>query len=379
MLYHAPTLTARDHERVDRIRALHESLSYAVTNAPTRWQTLFRRDALARAVRGSIAIEGLELSVEDAIAIGEGESAIDASPRAVAAAEGFTMAKSYVLELATDPHFEYSDALIRSLHYMMMRHDASANPGRWRSGPTNLLDPSQKETVYDGPDAGEIPELARELFHHLNENERSSTPAVVRGAVAYMNLLLLQPFSDGNGRMARCLQSLVTARAEPRAPEYGSLSEYLGANTAAYRAAMKQVSGRRWEPSRDIRSWLDFCLTAHEQHLQTLLNRARDMERLWDLLEAEVHRHELPERVICALLDAAGGSRVRNAMYRSAAEISDQVAGRDLVQAVGAGLLVSQGDGRGRYYKRSEELRAIRDRTHAPERARNGAVAAAVG
>jgi Fic family protein len=376
MLYQAPTLTARDHERVDRIRALHESLSYAVTTAPARWQTLFRRDALARAVRGSIGIEGFDVSVEDAIAIGEGESAVDAAPAAVAAAEGFTMAKSYVLELATDPHFEYSDALVRSLHYMMLRHDPSKNPGRWRAGPTNLLDPATEETLYDGPDAAAIPKLARELFDHLNQSERSAVPAVVRGAVAYANIVLLQPFSDGNGRMARCVQTLVTARAEPRAPEYGSLSEYLADHLPAYHKAMRQVAGRRWDPSHDIRPWLDLCLTAHEEHTQTLLDRARDMKRLWDLLEAEVRRRDLPARVICGLLDAAMGSRVRNAMYRSAAEISDQVAGRDLVQAVAAGMLVSRGDGRGRFYVSSEHLRTVSDRTRAADGRRNGALRA---
>jgi hypothetical protein len=179
--------------------------------------------------------------------------------------------------------------------------------------------------------------------------------------------------------MARCIQALVNACAEQRAPQYGSISEYLGANMDAYRTAMKPVSGRRWDPSRDIRPWLDFCLAAHEEQAQLLLNRARDMKRLWDLLEAEVRRHDLPVRVICALVDAALGSRVRNAMYRSAAEISDQVAGRDLVQTVAAGLLVNRGDGRGRYYERSEQLRAIRDRTRPPERAQARVAAAAVG
>ena len=376
MLYQAPTLTARDHERIDRIRVLHESLSYAVTTAPARWQTLFRRDTLARAVCGSIGIEGFVVSVEDAIAIGEGESAVDADPAAIAAAEGFTMAKSYVLELATDPHFEYSDALVRSLHYMMLRHDPSKNPGRWRSGPTNLLDPATEEIIYDGPDAAAIPKLARELFDDLNESERSATPVVVRGAVAYANIILLQPFSDGNGRMARCVQTLVTARAEPRAPEYGSLSEHLAMHAPAYHKAIRQVAGRRWDPTRDIRPWLDLCLDAHEEYTQTLLDRARDMKRLWDLLEAEVRRRDLPARVICGLLDAAMGSRVRNAMYRSAAEISDQVAGRDLVHAVSAGLLVSRGDGRGRYYVSSEHLRAVSDRTRAADGRRMGTLRA---
>jgi hypothetical protein len=57
---------------------------------------------------------------------------------------------------------------------------------------------------------------------------------------------------------------------------------------------------------------------------------------------------------------------VRNATYRPVAEISDQLAGRDLKLAVSAGLLVPKGERRGRYYERSDRLRRIREQTREP-------------
>ena len=47
------------------------------------------------------------------------------------------------------------------------------------------------------------------------------------------NLVMIHPFRDGNGRMARCLRTLVLARAGILAPVFSSVEEYLRRNTRA--------------------------------------------------------------------------------------------------------------------------------------------------
>jgi hypothetical protein len=80
---------------------------------------------------------------------------------------------------------------------------------------------------------------------------------------------------------------------------------------------------------------------------------------LWDELEREVAKRNLPERVIGAIGDAAMGFRVRSSTYRHFAEVSKVVASRDLRAAVESGLLVPTGERRGRIYRASEEIMAI--------------------
>jgi hypothetical protein len=67
-----------------------------------------------------------------------------------------------------------------------------------------------------------------------------------------------------------------------------------------------------------------------------------------------------------ALSDATLGYRVRNATYRSAAEISETLASRDLKLLVDSRLLVPDGEKRGRAYIASPALKAIRERTREP-------------
>ena len=362
MLFREPELDSREQEVLGEIEELKRILGYAVTATPRRWSGLLRRVALARAVRGSNSIEGYNVTVDDAIAAAEGEEPLDAGVEAWAAVKGYQSALTYVLQLADDPHFDYSKDLLRALHFMMLQYDLAKNPGRWRPGPIFVHDDDRGERVYEGPDARLVPVLMDELVTSLNDARRG-TPGIVRAAMAHLNLVMIHPFSDGNGRMARCLQTLVLARTGTLAPPFSSIEEYLGRNTRDYYDVLADVGAGEWHPERDTRPWIRFCLTAHFRQATTILRRSRELHRLWDALETEIHQRGIPERMLFALADAAMGLRVRNATYRPVAEISDQLESRDFKILVDQGLLVPRGERRGRFYVASPPLAEIRVKT----------------
>jgi hypothetical protein len=74
-------------------------------------------------------------------------------------------------------------------------------------------------------------------------------------------------------------------------------------------------------------------------------------------LEAQVSRAGLPERAVPALLYAATGGRLRRPFYADQAEVSDDVATRDLKACADAGILLPHGERRGRYYTANPEVR----------------------
>ena len=208
MVFATPTLTdveIRVHEAIDQLR---EKLSYSVSSR--KWIGLLSRVSRAKAIQGSNSIEGYNVTVEDALAAIDGEEPRDASSETWAAIVGYRDAMTYVLQLADDKHFGYSPGLIRSLHYMMAHYDLAKHPGRWRPGPVFVRNEATGERVYEGPDVELVPGLMDELIAELNS--ANSHPVMVRAAMAHLNLVMIHPFSDGNGRMARCLQSLVLAR-----------------------------------------------------------------------------------------------------------------------------------------------------------------------
>lgn len=314
----------------------------------SRWSGLLRQVLMARAVRGSNSIEGYQVSIEDAVAAGHGEDPLEAEVETWKAIKGYQSAMTYVVNLADDPHFRFTPELIRSLHYIMISHDLSKYPGRWRPGPVSVVDETKNEVVYRGPDSDLGPELMIELVQSLEQVE--GRPTIIRAAMAHLNLAMIHPFKDGNGRMARCLQTLVLAREGVVHPVMSSIEEYLGKNTREYYDVLTEVGAGSWNPHRDPKPWIRFCITAHYRQAVTVEHRSKALQEIWDTLERDVASRGLPERSIFAVAEAAMGHKIRNPIYRAQADVSLTVATKDLMALVEAEMLIPQGEKRGRYY-----------------------------
>jgi hypothetical protein len=122
---------------------------------------------------------------------------------------------------------------------------------------------------------------------------------------------------------------------------------------------LSRVGQGSWHPENDTRAWIRFNLKAHFQQAELLRVRADRTASVWGDLEELVKGRGLPERSIYALFDAAVGFRVRNSTYRPVAEVSEQVASRDLKAMVDADLLVALGEARGRSYTSAASLRDL--------------------
>lgn len=359
MIFEAPPLEEGDEIVLEGLDGLRRELRFYVST-PRRWFGTLRRATLARAVQGSNSIEGYHASVEDVAAVIDGEDPLDADEETRQAIAGYRDAMTYVLQLAHDPP-PIDESLIRSLHFMMIKYDLTKNPGRWRPGAIWVEDDDGR-TVYEAPDREDIDGLMAELVAAVNARDGHPT---VRAAMAHLNLTMIHPFSDGNGRMARCLQSLALATDGIVSPEFSSIEEYLGRNTSAYYAVLAGVGQGRWNPGRSARPWVRFCLTGHYRQAQIVLRRARETEALWDRCEQLVAARSLPPRSVPALCEAARGRRLRRSLYVKLVasgvgeQISDNLATRDLQALANAGVLDAQGEKRGRTYRATPELGAV--------------------
>jgi len=363
MIFQTPPMGVEEVAALKKIDELRRKLRSRVAQ-PRRWVGHVRRVLAARAIQGSNSIEGYDVSVEDALAAIGGEEPTDASVEDWNAVSGYRRAISYVLQLAQDGNFEHTPHIIRSLHFMITEYTLDASPGLWRSGPIWIRNHESGAVVYEGPPAEEVPELVENLTADLSAD--TETPVMLRAAMAHLNLVMIHPFRDGNGRMSRCLQTLVLARDQILAPQFSSIEEYLGRNTQSYYKVLQQVGGETWDPKRDARPWVRFCLEAHFIQASRVLRRVEESEEIWTRLEVVCPGKRLSERMLSALFDATVGLRVRNASYRSALkmwdeEISNQAATDDLRAMVNAGLLQRFGARRGTFYLAADPLKAIWD------------------
>jgi Fic family protein len=365
-VYQTPELSSDERDVLALIEKQRDELRDRVAE-PRRWNGSLRRMSFA----------GYDASLDDVVAAVDGEPTVGADAETEKALVGYRDAMTYVLQIADDETMSIDEGLLKGLQFMMLKHDLNKNPGRWRPGAIYVRRESTGDIVYKGPDAEQVPELIEEMLTQLREGD---CHVIVKAAMAHLNLVMIHPFSDGNGRMARCLQTLVLARDKIVVPVFSSIEEFLGRNTQTYYEVLGDVGQGSWHPNNDARPWVRFCLRAHFLQARTLLQRRQEIEALWLACFELVEKYGLAERCTAALMDAAYGLRVRRSSYQHAAnlswgeEIPDVTASRDLKAMVQKGLLLPVGERRSRHYLASDELKAIREEIRsrrAPREERN--------
>ena len=359
MIYQAPNLTNADQQVLEGISELRRTLRFRL-HQPRRWYGTLRRAAFARAVQGSNSIEGYHASDEDVAAVIEEEEPLDTREETRQAIAGYRDAMTYAMQLAKSKRTIDSSVLL-GLHFMIMKYKLQKNPGQWRPGPIWVEDKDGK-VLYTAPDRELVEDLVDKT---LEDIDQSTHPVMVTAAMAHLNLVMIHPWSDGNGRIARCLQTLALASEGFLDTVFSSIEEYLGRNTPSYYQGVSTVHNGAWDPKRNTRAWIEFCLTAHYRQACTLQRRIEQFEALWSRCEDLAARHRLPDRVVGALSDAARGRTwwrslyVKITRYSAGENISEMTGTRDLLAMHRAGLLDAIGEKRGRRYRATPELRAV--------------------
>jgi Fic family protein len=355
MIYASPPPTETDKDVLRLISNQRERLKVYTQSAPKRWFGSLRRTMMARAIQGSNSIEGYDASLDEAIAAVEDDpSLLDERTETWLAIRGYRNALTYICQAAQDPTFEFSKQFLKSLHFMMLGHDMSKHPGQWRPGSIYVVNQRTAQTVYEAPDAGLVNSLIDEFVVYLKSNAEEHS--LIKASMAHLNLTMIHPFKDGNGRMARALQTLILALDGMLHPVFSSIEEWLGRNTEEYYLILAHTGHGKWNPELSAQDWVRFCLKAHYQQAATLMRRNEEYAQVFDQVMLLVTRFRLDERSSVPLFNAALGQRLTNARYRGDAEVSELVASRDLKKLSDLGLLIPIGEKRGRIYRASPQL-----------------------
>ena len=225
---------------VERSRAIAETIRGIPVTAGVRR----RLNALniARAVRGTTAIEGTRISEDEALAVLEAASDRPVLPPSRARDEREVRNAQAALEFVqrivrTDPGRPLDEALIREIHRLTtdgLRYPGNV-PGEYRSHAVTVGN-------YRPPATGEeVRRLMAEFVRWFNQGEALRWDPIARAALAHFYVVSIHPFGDGNGRTSRAVESFMLCRAGIHAFGFYSLAnfyyehhhEYIDALTAA--------------------------------------------------------------------------------------------------------------------------------------------------
>lgn len=214
--------------------------------------------------------------------------------------------------------------------------------GRYRTGKMQVVSGAMgKEKVHYEAVAPELVKTEMDKFLEWVNNE-AILDGVLKAAIAHFWFIIIHPFDDGNGRIARAITDMLLARAEGSGERFYSMSSQVLAERKRYYEVLQKVQ----YSSSDITEWLDWflhclkhALLATESTTQKILRKAEFWKR---------HEHtpinERQRLILNKLFDDFEG-KLQTSKWAKITKTSTDTALRDIKDLLEKGILRQTADG----------------------------------
>jgi len=227
--------------------------------------------------------------------------------------------------------------------------------GRYRPGEMQVVSgPMGKEKVYfQAPPPDVVKKEMNEFLNWFNEENRMD--GVLKAAVAHFWFIIIHPFDDGNGRIARALSDMLLARSEDSSQRFYSLSNQILSEKKRYYEVLQKVQ----HSSGDITEWLDWflnCLYRALENTDETLKRVLKKAAFWDQ-HKETQLNSRQRLLLNKLFDGIEG-KLKSSKWAKIAKCSPDTALRDIKDLIEKGILKQEeSGGRSTNYELTEEWR----------------------
>lgn len=208
-----------------------------------------------------------------------------------------------------------------------------------------------KEKVhYIAPPSKNIEQLMNDFLVWLNQDDELGT--IYKAIVAHLYFVLIHPFDDGNGRIARAITDYVLSKSSFSNAKFYSISTTIYKKRKEYYAVLDKVCVNS---NQDITIWMEWFVKLLEESMDnTLLNIeiVKVKARFWDK-HLNTKLNDRQKKVILKILsylpqEFEGGMRVQK--YMNITKTTRLTANRDLSDLVQKNIMLNHGKGRGSYY-----------------------------
>lgn len=214
--------------------------------------------------------------------------------------------------------------------------------GRYRKGAMEIVSGAMgKEKAHYQAPASQC--MQQEMDHFIKwVNEDVPIDGVLKAAIAHFWFIIIHPFDDGNGRIARALSDMLLARSEDSSQRFYSLSNQILIDNKGYYAILQRVQ----HSSGDITAWLEWFLDCM---YNTLMQTEESLERIlvkaafWNHHET-THLNTRQRLILNKLLDGISG-KMQTSKWAKMAKCSNDTALRDIKDLMEKGILQQEASG----------------------------------
>ncbi len=167
-------------------------------------------------------------------------------------------------------------------------------------------------------------------------NASTSIDPVLKAAIAHFWFIIIHPFDDGNGRIARALTDMLLARADGLSERYYSLSSQILIERKQYYKVLQEVQ----HSDGDITDWLLWFLQCFKRALLTTLGQLDNIFKklhFWNKHE-KTALNERQRLVLNKLFEGFEG-KLQSSKWAKMAHCSTDTALRDIKDLIEKGIL----------------------------------------
>nr|WP_315170600.1 Fic family protein [uncultured Flavobacterium sp.] len=214
--------------------------------------------------------------------------------------------------------------------------------GRYRTGEMQVVSGAMgKEKVHYEAIKPEVVKAEMDIFLYWFNNN-NSLDLVLKAAIAHFWFIIIHPFDDGNGRIARAITDMLLARAENSAERFYSMSSQILIERKEYYKVLQKVQ----YSTGDITEWLEWFLNclknamlASENISQKILSKAE----FWNKHQ-QTPINERQRLLLNKIFDGFEG-KLQTSKWAKIAKVSNDTALRDIKDLIAKGILYQTNEG----------------------------------
>ena len=208
--------------------------------------------------------------------------------------------------------------------------------GQYRTGEMQIVSGAMgKEKIHYEAVAATLVKSEMDKFLDWFNHEASLDP-VLKAAIAHFWFIIIHPFDDGNGRIARAISDLLLTRSEKSPERFYSMSSQILIEKKQYYEVLQKVQ----HSSGDSTEWLEWflrCLKNALLQTESTLQRVLRKAEFWKVHEA-TPLNERQRLVLNKLFDGFDG-KLKSSKWAKIAKCSPDSALRDIKDLMEKGIL----------------------------------------
>ena len=200
-----------------------------------------------------------------------------------------------------------------------------------------------KEKVhYIAPPPEAVPDEMKRFYDWMTMTDASA----VNTAIAHLWFLVIHPFDDGNGRLARVISDMMCAKKDQTSTRLYSISEAILKHKRDYYDVLERTTGYRVSPAKDIMDVTEWVKWFTEITNDAIVRSIHMIEGIIEKKRFIEQHFKKPinarqRKVLLKLLDFGSGFEglVTTSKYKSIASTSQATAVRDIREMEDLGIL----------------------------------------